>query len=158
MVGFEPTTAGATVRSSTTELHPPRRKDYSIHCDPFPDDGNTGDAPGLYKIRASHTLVAVRTGRKLVRTALIHLAAAIHHATVRLPAAGGWRRSMAALAYGKGRELFLQLCGVALGALRSLLAEEDRLKPVTAIFAKVFENRHTCSRSSQRRAALAHII
>ena len=25
MVGFEPTTAGATVRSSTTELHPPSK-------------------------------------------------------------------------------------------------------------------------------------
>jgi hypothetical protein len=31
VVGFEPTTAGATVRSSTTELHPPQlSKNYNI--------------------------------------------------------------------------------------------------------------------------------
>ena len=32
--GFEPLTAGATVRSSTTELHPPRSQNYIIRLVP----------------------------------------------------------------------------------------------------------------------------
>jgi hypothetical protein len=82
--------------------------------------------------------------------ALIYLAAAIHHATVRLSATRRRRRSLAALADGEGRKLLFQPRGVALRAFGLLFAEEDSLKPVPALFATVFENWHTFSRTLRK--------
>ena len=75
--GFEPSTAGATVRSSTTELHPPHaEKNYNIQhgrsfCEPKLGQGQTA---ALNRVDEAHDEVLVR------------LAPAVHHATVGLSA------------------------------------------------------------------------
>src|SRR5208282_6134144 len=81
--------------------------------------------------------------------ALVHRAAAVHRAAVRLPATRGLR-GIPALTDREGRELLLQLRGMALWTFRLLLAEEDGLKLVSALLATVFENRHTLTPISQR--------
>ena len=73
--------------------------------------------------------------------ALVHVTAAAHPATIRLPAPH-LRRGGVALADGESRELLFQLVGMALGAFRRLLAEKDRLESVTASLATIFKNRH----------------
>ena len=42
----------------------------------------------------------------------------------------------------KRGQLLLQLCGVTLGTLGLLPAEDDGFERVTALGAKIFENRH----------------
>ncbi len=53
MMGIEPTTTGATIRGSTTELHPPQPKTGALLLSTGVDDGDrTHDHrshnPGLY--------------------------------------------------------------------------------------------------------------
>lgn len=52
---------------------------------------------------------------------------------------------------GEGRELLLQLLGVALGALGFVLADEDGFELVAALFATVFKNWHNHSTGPCRR-------
>src|SRR5208282_5504919 len=90
---------------------------------------------------------------------LIYRAAAVHPATIRLPATRRRGCGVAALADGKRRELLLQLRGVALRTFGLLLAKDYGFKLVPALFATVFENRHNRSRTSQkRRFALLHLL
>ena len=132
--GFEPLTAGATVRSSTTELHPPQSFDYTIR-------GPAGSGwPPLYRAPEMH--------RKRSLQRLVHgAAAAVVHATTRLSASSGGRRA-AMTVRRKRAQLLLQLRGVALGALGFLLAEHDGFKLEAALSAKIFKNRHDHSRTT----------
>jgi hypothetical protein len=135
VVGFEPTTAGATVRSSTTELHPPSQTKII--------------ASGRGALFADGEREEQRAPAKSLRQAtqgegLAYRAVAVHHAAIRLSAARSRRSGMTALADGEGRKLLLQLRSVALGTFRRLLAKQDGFKSVSTVFATVFENRHTC--------------
>ena len=46
----------------------------------------------------------------------------------------------------KGRQLLFELCGMTLGTFGLLVPEDDRLKLVAALSAKIFENRHASLR------------
>src|ERR1700678_1059588 len=82
-------------------------------------------------------------------------AAAVHHATVRLPATRGRGRRSAGFANRKCRELLFKLFGMALGTFRSLCAEKDSLKSVPTGLASILKNRHGHSNlwSAPRRTA-----
>jgi hypothetical protein len=80
--GFEPLTAGATVRSSTTELHPPQIFDYSIRR----QSGLAGQHSGR-----------IQNSPKIGLTTLIHGTAAVVHATGGLSATTRWRRASVAV-------------------------------------------------------------
>ena len=58
-------------------------------------------------------------------------------------------RRCAALVDGENRKLLLQLLRVALGTLGLLFAEQDGLKMVSALFTKIFKNRHNTPDASR---------
>ena|SRR6516164_11808704 len=72
---------------------------------------------------------------------LVHRAAAVVHAAAGLSATGGRSRARMTVRRKRG-QLLLQLCGVTLGTLGLLPAEDDGFELVTAFGTKIFENRH----------------
>jgi hypothetical protein len=128
--GFEPSTAGATVRSSTTELHPPQIFDYSIR--------RRSGFPGQHPTCAQEC-------PKIGLVGLVHgTIAAVVRTAGGLPATSRGRRASVTVGR-KGGQLLLQLRGVTLGALGLLSAQYDGLKLVAALSAQIFENRHDSS-------------
>ena len=128
MKGFEPLTAGATVRSSTTELHPPRSCDYNIHR--LAESGGQPCRRGDFR------------GKSSAVGALVHrTAAAVVHAARGLPARAG-SRGAAVRVGGKPGQLLLQLGSMTLGTFRLLLTKYNRFKLVATLGAEVFKDRH----------------
>ena len=66
--------------------------------------------------------------------------AAIHHATIGLPAPCGGRRRVAFCIHGERRELLLQLFSVTLGTIGLLLAEQNGFELVPAGLTAIFKN------------------
>ncbi len=134
MKGFEPLTAGATVRSSTTELHPPQSLDYNIRAI---------DDRGCWRSNGTQDHAENAGLRHLVHGT----AATVVHAATGLSASGG-RRGASMAVRRKGGQLLLQFCGVTLRAFGFLIAEDDGFKLVATLAAKIFENWHDHSQST----------